>query len=72
MSLQHDHTTALNLLEAADGTPMSYAHLAERGVRQPATVIYELEAAACPVERVFEATPGGHRRLAGVRLQRPG
>ena len=68
MSLQRDHATALDLLEAANGAPVSFAYLEEHGVRRPATVLYELEAAACPVERVFVLGAGGRRRLAGVRL----
>ena len=55
------------LLEAGD-RPLSLQALEAAGVASPATVIYELELAGYPIERVEERLPTGGRRLAGFRL----
>ena len=54
------------LLEAGD-QPLSLQALEAAGVASPATVIYELELAGYPIERVEERLPTGGR-LAGFRL----
>ena len=56
------------LLEAGD-RPLSLQALEAAGVASPATVIYELELAGYPIERVEERLPTGGRRLAGFRLR---
>ena len=55
------------LLEAGD-RPLSLRALEAAGVASPATVIYELELAGYPIERVEERLPTGGRRLTGFRL----
>ena len=55
------------LLEAGD-RPLSLQALEAAGVASPATVIYELELAGYPIERVEERLPTGGRRLTGFRL----
>ena len=67
MSVQAEHQAVLDALACAGGRALSFAELEALGVSRPAMVVYELEAAGCPVERVFEIGENGHRHLVGVR-----
>jgi biotin operon repressor len=62
MAQQH-REKALRVLREAGERPVSVAELRERGIPNPASVIYELELAGFAIDRV-------HRRgrLLGVRL----
>lgn len=42
----------VELLEAADGGPVTIADLRGRGIEAPAQTVYELQLAGCPVDRV--------------------
>jgi biotin operon repressor len=53
----------LRVLRDAGDRPVSLAELRERGIGNPAAVIYELELAGCEIDRVHR-----HGRLVGVRL----
>jgi biotin operon repressor len=53
----------LRVLRDAGDRPVSLAELRERGIGNPATVIYELELAGYEIDRVHR-----HGRLVGVRL----
>jgi biotin operon repressor len=50
-------------LRDAGDRPVSLAELRERGIANPAAVIYELELAGYEIDRVHR-----HGRLVGVRL----
>ncbi len=54
---------AIKLLRAANPRPVGIDDLKAAGVGGPGTVIYELELAGQPVERVHR-----HGRLVGFRL----
>jgi hypothetical protein len=53
----------LRALREAGDRPVSLAELRERGIANPAAVIYELELAGYEIDRVHR-----HGRLLGVRL----
>ena len=53
----------LRVLREAGDRPMSLPELRERGIANPAAVIYELELAGYEIDRVHR-----HGRLVGVRL----
>ena len=53
----------LRALRDAGDRPVSLAELRERGIGNPAAVIYELELAGVEIDRVHR-----HGRLVGVRL----
>jgi biotin operon repressor len=55
--------TVLRVLRDAGDRPVSLAELRERGIANPAAVIYELELAGYQIDRVHH-----HGRLLGVRL----
>ena len=55
--------TVLRALRDAGDRPVSLPELRERGIGNPATVIYELELAGYEIDRVHR-----HGRLVGVRL----
>jgi biotin operon repressor len=55
--------TVLRVLRDAGDRPVSLPELRERGIGNPATVIYELELAGYEIDRVHH-----HGRLLGVRL----
>ncbi len=57
----------LRVLRDAGDRPVSLPELRERGIPNPATVIYELEIAGYEIDRVHR-----HRRLLGVRLTERG
>jgi hypothetical protein len=59
----------LRLLREAGSQPLSFRDFEAAGVRQPANLLYELELAGEPVERVYERTASGARLLIGVRLR---
>jgi biotin operon repressor len=56
----------LRALRDAGDRPVSLAELRERGIANPAAVIYELELAGYEIDRVHR-----HGRLLGVRLGSP-
>jgi biotin operon repressor len=58
--------TVLRVLRDAGDRPVSLAELRERGIANPAAVIYELELAGYRIDRVHR-----HGRLLGVRLESP-
>ena len=53
----------LRVLREAGDRPVSLPELRERGIANPAAVIYELELAGYEIDRVHR-----HGRLVGVRL----
>ena len=53
----------IRALREAGDRPVSLAELRERGIANPAAVIYELELAGYEIDRVHR-----HGRLLGVRL----
>ena len=53
----------LRVLREAGARPVSLPELRERGIANPAAVIYELELAGYEIDRVHR-----HGRLLGVRL----
>jgi biotin operon repressor len=53
----------LRVLRDAGDRPVSLPELRERGIANPAAVIYELELAGYEIDRVHR-----HGRLVGVRL----
>jgi biotin operon repressor len=55
--------SVLRVLRDAGDRPISLAELRERGIGNPAAVIYELELAGYQIDRVHR-----HGRLLGVRL----
>jgi biotin operon repressor len=55
--------TVLRVLRDAGDRPVSLPELRERGIANPAAVIYELELAGYEIDRVHR-----HGRLLGVRL----
>jgi biotin operon repressor len=55
--------TVLRVLRDAGDRPVGLPELRERGIANPAAVIYELELAGYEIDRVH-----GHGRLLGVRL----
>jgi biotin operon repressor len=55
--------TVLRVLRDAGDRPVSLPELRERGIGNPAAVIYELELAGYEIDRVHH-----HGRLLGVRL----
>jgi biotin operon repressor len=66
--LAHQRQEALlRVLRDAGDRPVSLAELRERGIANPAAVIYELELAGYEIDRVHR-----HGRLVGVRLAGPG
>jgi biotin operon repressor len=56
----------IRALRDAGDRPISLAELRERGIANPAAVIYELELAGYEIDRVHR-----HGRLLGVRLNGP-
>jgi biotin operon repressor len=56
----------LRALREAGDRPVSLPELRERGIANPAAVIYELELAGYGIDRVHR-----HGRLLGVRLTGP-
>jgi len=56
----------IRALRDAGDRPVSLAELRERGIANPAAVIYELELAGYEIDRVHR-----HGRLLGVRLSGP-
>jgi hypothetical protein len=62
MAQQH-RERVLRVLGEAGERPVSVVELRERGVPNPASVIYELELAGFAIDRVHR-----HGRLVGVRL----
>jgi hypothetical protein len=64
MSMAQQHReNALSLLREAGERPVSFNELRQRGVPNPASVIYELELSGLAIDRVHR-----HGRLLGVRL----
>jgi hypothetical protein len=60
---QRRQEAVLRALREAGDRPISLVELRERGIPNPASVIYELELAGFPIDRVH------HRgRLLGVRM----
>ena len=59
--------TVLRVLRDAGDRPVSLVELRERGIANPAAVIYELELAGYEIDRVHR-----HGRLVGVRLGKAG
>jgi biotin operon repressor len=60
---QRRQDAVLRVLRDAGDRPVSLAELRERGIANPAAVIYELELAGYEIDRVHR-----HGRLLGVRL----
>ena len=60
---QQRQEAVLRALRDAGDRPVSMVELRERGIPTPASVIYELELAGYPIDRVHR-----HGRLLGVRL----
>jgi biotin operon repressor len=60
---QQRQETILRALRDAGDRPVSLAELRERGIANPAAMIYELEIAGYEIDRVHR-----HGRLVGVRL----
>ena len=60
---QQRQEAVLRVLREAGDRPVSLVELRERGIPNPASVIYELELAGLPIDRVHR-----HGRLLGVRL----
>ena len=58
--------TVLRVLRDAGDRPVSLPELRERGIPNPAAVIYELELAGYRIDRVHH-----HGRLLGFRLESP-
>ncbi|HEX2105219.1 MAG TPA: helix-turn-helix domain-containing protein [Solirubrobacteraceae bacterium] len=62
---QQRQETLLKALRDAGDRPVSLRELRERGIANPAAMIYELEIAGYEIDRVHR-----HGRLVGVRLGR--
>jgi biotin operon repressor len=60
---QQRQESLLKVLRDAGDRPVSLVELRERGVANPAAMIYELEIAGYEIDRVHR-----HGRLLGVRL----
>jgi biotin operon repressor len=60
---QRRQDTVLRVLRDAGDRPVGLPELRERGIGNPAAVIYELELAGYEIDRVHR-----HGRLLGVRL----
>jgi biotin operon repressor len=60
---QQRQETILRALRDAGDRPVSLVELRERGIANPAAMIYELEIAGYEIDRVHR-----HGRLVGVRL----
>jgi len=60
---QRRQDAVLRVLRDAGDRPVSLPELRERGIANPAAVIYELELAGYEIDRVHH-----HGRLLGVRL----
>ncbi len=60
---QQRQETLLKALRDAGDRPLSLPELHERGIANPAAMIYELEIAGYEIDRVHR-----HGRLVGVRL----
>jgi biotin operon repressor len=60
---QQRQEAVLRVLREAGDRPVSLVELRGRGIPSPASVIYELELAGLPIDRVHR-----HGRLLGVRL----
>jgi biotin operon repressor len=60
---QQRQETLLKALRDAGDRPLSLPELRERGIANPAAMIYELEIAGYEIDRVHS-----HGRLVGVRL----
>ena len=60
---QQRQDAVLRTLREAGERPVSLVEMRERGIVNPASVIYELELAGYPIDRVHR-----HGRLLGVRL----
>jgi biotin operon repressor len=60
---QRRQDAVLRVLRDAGDRPVSLPELRERGIANPAAVIYELELAGYEIDRVHR-----HGRLLGVRL----
>ncbi len=59
----------LGVLRTAEGRPVGLHALAEAGIDDPATTIYELERAGHRIERAYSEATAGRRRLLGYRLR---
>jgi hypothetical protein len=64
---QQRQEAVLRTLRDAGDRPVSLVEMRERGILNPASVIYELELAGYPIDRVHH-----HGRLLGVRLLETG
>lgn len=59
----------LAVLREADGRPVGLQAIAEAGIDDPASAIYELERAGHRIERAYAEVTTGSRRLLGYRLR---
>lgn len=59
----------VEILEAAAGQPVSFAELHRRGIRNPATLAYELEAAGVPITHVQREFLAGQPLRIGITLE---
>lgn len=60
----------LGVLREAEGEPVGLPALADAGIDDPASAIYELERAGHCIEREYADAKTGRRRLLGYRLRR--
>ena len=60
----------LGVLRDADGQPVAKQVLAEAGIDDPASTIFELEQAGHRIERAYADASDGRRRFLGYRLRR--
>jgi hypothetical protein len=66
--LDEEQARLLEILMAADGGPVSFDELRERGIENPATLAYELEIAGLPIAQLHEPHAGGLCLQLGVQL----
>lgn len=59
----------LGVLRNANGRPVGLHALADEGIDDPASAIYELERAGHRIERAYAESARGRRRLLGYRLR---
>ena len=59
----------LGVLREADGQPVQSHALAQAGILDPASAIFELELAGHRIERAYAGAPTGERRFLGYRLR---
>ncbi len=60
----------LGVLRRAEGQPVELRAIADEGIDDPASAIYELERAGHCIERAYAESGSGRRRLLGYRLRR--